>query len=144
MIAHEELWRGIVTAVPDGIWVVDPQGRTIFNNKRMAELLGAETESLSEQSCFECVFPEDLAEAQRQFAEGMAGNGEPFDFRLRRNDGSALWVSISCGPVADASGAIIGLLGLFSNITGRKLSDAKLHESEARFRQILRKDVFET
>lgn len=29
-------------AVPDGIWVVDPQGQILFNNKRMAELLGAE------------------------------------------------------------------------------------------------------
>ena len=136
MIAYEELWRVIVTAVPDGIWVVDPQGRTIFNNRRMAELLGADTESLSEQSCFECVFPEDLAEAQRQFAQGMAGKREPFDFRLRRNDGSALWVSISCGPVCDASGNIIGLLGLFSSITGRKLSEAKLRESEERFRNM--------
>lgn len=136
MIAYEELWRVIVTAVPDGIWVVDPQGRTIFNNRRMAELLGADTKSLSEQSCFECVFPEDLAEAQRQFAQGMAGKREPFDFRLRRNDGSALWVSISCGPVSDASGRIIGLLGLFSSITVRKLSEAKLRESEERFRNM--------
>ena len=136
MIAYEELWRTIVTAVPDGIWVVDLQGRTIFNNKRMAELLEADTESLSEQSCFECVYPEDLAEAQRQFAQGMAGTREPFDFRLRRNDGSALWVCISCSPVTDASGATIGLLGLFSDITGRKLSEAKLRESETRFRNL--------
>ena len=123
-------------AVPDGVWVVDPQGRTLFNNKRMAEILGAETESLSEQSCFECVFPEDLPEAQRQFAEGMAGRREPFDFRLRRNDGSAIWVSISCGPVADASGATAALLGLFSDITGRKLAEGKLRESEERFRNM--------
>jgi PAS domain S-box-containing protein len=136
MIAYEELWRGIVTAVPDGIWLVDPQGRTIFNNSRMAELLRADTDSLSEQSCFECLFPEDVEEAQRQFAQGMAGKREPFDFRLRRNDGSAVWVSISCGPLTDASGATTGLLGLFSDITGRKIAEAKLHESEERFRNL--------
>ena len=123
MITHEELWHRIVAAVPDGVWVVDPQGRTIFNNKRMAELLGAERDSLSEQSCFDCVFPEDMAEAQRQFAEGMAGKRTPFDFRLRRNDGSAIWVSISCGPVCDSSGDIVGLLGLFSDISERKRAE---------------------
>ena len=134
MITHEEMCSRVVTAVPDGIWVVDPQGRTLFNNKRMAELLGADTASLSEQSCFDCLFPDDLAEAQRQFAQGMAGSREPFDFRLRRNDGSAFWVSISCGPVYDASGVVVGLLGLFSDITGRKSAEAKMRESEERFR----------
>jgi PAS domain S-box-containing protein len=121
-------------AVPDGIWVVDPQGRTIFNNKRMAEILGADTESLSEQSRFDCVFPDDLAKAQRQFAQGMAGNRQPFDFRLRRNDGSSIWVSISCGPIFDDTGVVVALLGLFTDITERKLAEAKLRESEARLR----------
>jgi PAS domain S-box-containing protein len=134
MITHEEMCRRIVLAVPDGIWVVDPQGHTIFNNKRMAEILGADSESLAEQSCFDCVFPEDLSEAQRQFAQGMAGNRQPFDFRLRRNNGSQIWVSISCGPVLDASGAVVGLLGLFAEITERKLAEAKVRDSEERFR----------
>jgi PAS domain S-box-containing protein len=132
MITYEEMCRRIVLAVTDGIWVVDPQGHTIFNNKRMAEILGADTESLSEQSCFECVFPEDLPEAQRQFAQGMGGKRQPFDFRLRRKDGTAIWVSISCGPVSDASGVVVGLLGLFAEITERKLAEAKIRESEER------------
>jgi hypothetical protein len=136
MIADEEMCSRIVSAVPDGIWVVDPEGQTIFNNKRMAEILGAEIESLSGQSCFECVFPEDLPEAQRQFALGMAGNRQPFDFRLRRNDGSEIWVSISCGPVCDASGVVVSLLGLFAEITERKLAEAKIRESEERFRNM--------
>jgi PAS domain S-box-containing protein len=136
MTTHEEMCRRIVLALPDGVWVVDPLGKTIFNNKRMAEILGADTKSLSEQSCFDCVYPEDLSEARRQFAQGMAGNRQPFDFRLRRNDGSEIWVSISCGPVRDASGAVVGLLGLFAEITERKLADAKIRESEERFRNM--------
>jgi len=136
MITHDEMCRRIVLAVPDGIWVVDPQGQTIFNNKRMAEILGSGTESLSEQSCFDCIFPEDLPEAQRQFAQSIASNRQPFDFRLRRNDGSPIWVSISCGRVFDASGVVVGLLGLFSEITERKLAESKIRESEERFRNM--------
>jgi PAS domain S-box-containing protein len=136
MITYEEMCRRIVLAVPDGIWVVDPQGQSIFNNKRMAEILGAGTESLAGQSCFDCVFPEDLPEAQRQFAKGMAGNRQPFDFRLRRNDGSEIWVSISCGPVFDDSGVVMGLLGMFAEITERKRAEAKNSESDERFRNM--------
>src|SRR5215469_1960174 len=134
MITYDELWHRIVEAGSDGVWVADLQGRTLFNNKRMAELLGAETDSLAGQSCFDCVFPEDVPEAQRQFGEGVSGKREPFDFRLRRNDGSVIWVSISCGPVSDASGATVGVLGLFSDITKRKLAETKIRESEERFR----------
>jgi two-component system, cell cycle sensor histidine kinase and response regulator CckA len=121
--ATDEVYRRIVEAVPEGIWTVDTQGRTIFCNERMAEILGTDMESMPELSCFETVFPEDLAEAQRQFAVHMADDAPPFDFRLRRKDGSALWVSISCKPFHDDVGAAIGLLGLFTEITARRQSE---------------------
>lgn len=85
-----EAYRRIVEAVPEGIWAVDPQGWTIFSNRRMAEILGVDFESMPRQSCFGCVFPDDLEEAQRHFARTLAGDSRPFDFRLRRADGSPM------------------------------------------------------
>ena len=128
------MYRRIVEAAPEGIWIVDPQGRTIFSNRRMAEILGADFESMPQQSCFECVFPEELADAERHFARTLAGDRRPFDFRLRRSDGSPVWVSISCMSVSDDAGVPIGLLGLFTDITERKQSAAALQETEERFR----------
>jgi PAS domain S-box-containing protein len=120
------MYRRIVEAVPEGIWVVDPQGRTIFSNRRMAEILGTDFELMPEQSCFACVYPHELADAQRHFARTLAGDRRPFDFRLRRADGSPIWVSISCMPIRDAMGAPVGLLGLFSDITERKNAEEEL------------------
>jgi PAS domain S-box-containing protein len=136
MITAESIYPRIVSAVPDGIWIVDPQGYTIFNNKRMADILGSDNESLTNRHCFYCVFPEDLPEARRLLTQGIAGNQEPFDFRLRRNDGSEIWVRISCGPVSDGSGAVVGAIGLFTEITERKFAEARLRESEERFRNM--------
>ena len=126
MSVGEELYRRVVEAIPEGIWVVDPQGLTIFSNRRMAEILGANLEAMPKGSCFDSVFPEDLADAQRHFACGLAGDRGPFDFRLRRADGSPIWVSVSCMRVYNDAGDPIGLLGLFSDISERKRAEGAL------------------
>jgi PAS domain S-box-containing protein len=133
-IANEELYGRILKAVPDGIWVVSPEGRTVYCNERMAELLGTDVQTLQELSCFDPLFPDDVAQAQRHFELQMSGGGQPFEFRLRRVDGSAVWVRISCMPVTDKSGVSTGLLGLFTDINQRRHFEKALSESEERFR----------
>ena len=46
MTISDEMYRRIIEAVPEGIRVVDSKGKTIFSNRRMAEILGVDFESM--------------------------------------------------------------------------------------------------
>src|SRR5258708_14721255 len=134
--AGEQIRRLIVDNAREGIWTVDLEGGTTFCNGRIAAMLGTDGLSMAGRSCFEFVFPEDLPEARRQFLVKLRGDSEPFDFRLRRADGSAFWASISATALRDSSEAPVGLLALITDISGRRRAQLELERTRAHFRQL--------
>jgi PAS domain S-box-containing protein len=108
----------IALAVPrtqtDGIWIIDAEGRTVFANDSMAEILGTTAIELGGKDSFLYVFPEDLAAAQRLFATKQAGSPAPFHFRLRRANGSSIWVDVLGTPLRNAAGRFSGIVGTFT------------------------------
>ena len=50
MTQEHELYRQIVGSSVDGLWLVDPEGRTLYVNDRVGELLGRTTEEVTRLS----------------------------------------------------------------------------------------------
>jgi PAS domain S-box-containing protein len=98
----------------DGIWIIDSQARTTYVNDRMAEILGLSPSEIIGQDSLGYVFPEDAAHARRLFESKREGNAESFRFRLRRKDGSAVWVTVQGTPMFDDAGAFSGIVGTFA------------------------------
>ena len=104
----------LTTKLADGIWIIDSQARTLYANPAMAEILGTTTSALIGKPSFDYVFPEDVGAAQKLFESKQRGEAGPFHFRLRRADGSAVWVDVQGTPMNNASGEFIGIVGTFS------------------------------
>ena len=51
-------------------------------------------------------------------------------------DGKTIWLRTSKVPIRDAAGEVLGLLGVYEDITERKQSEERLSESEKRFRTV--------
>jgi PAS domain S-box-containing protein len=92
----------------DGIWIIDSDARTTYINQRMAEILGVCPEEILGVDSMEFIFPEDLKDAQRLFENKKSGDVGPFHFRLRRKDGSGVWVHVQGTPMYNAAGAFNG------------------------------------
>jgi PAS domain S-box-containing protein len=99
---------------PDGIWIIDADGQTVYVNEQMAEILKTSPSEMVGQTSFAYVFPEDVPSAQRLFQAKKRGGTEPFHFKLRCQDGSAVWVDVQGTPMHNAAGEFTGIVGTFS------------------------------
>ena len=65
------------------------------------------------------VSPEDVAKARRLFDAKMRGDTTPFQFKLRREDGSAVWVDVQGTPLFNAAGVFRGIVGYLQSDLGQ-------------------------
>jgi PAS domain S-box-containing protein len=98
----------------DGIWIIDAEAKTAYANERMAEILGTSPSEMGARPSFTYVFPEDVEAAQRLVDAKIRGDKNPFHFKLRRKDGSAIRVDVQGTPMHNAAGAFRGIVGTFS------------------------------
>src|SRR5262245_52514820 len=104
-------------ASKDGIWIIDVEGKTVFANLRMAEILGTSPSEMIGQNSFEYVYPEDLPAATRLFDAKAQGDARAFRFKLRCADGSAVWVDALGTPLYNPAGVFTGIVGTFATIS---------------------------
>ena len=98
----------------DGIWIIDADARTTYVNDRMAEILAVSPVEILGQNSLDYIFPEDADRAQGLFEAKKTGDANSFRFRLRRKDGSAVWVNVQGTPMYNAGGTFIGIVGTFT------------------------------
>jgi PAS domain S-box-containing protein len=131
----EEKFREMFENSTLGMYQTTPSGRMLKANPAMARILGylSPAELLAtvtdvEEEVYEN--PESRRELLRQLAEqGLAHN---FETRVRRRDGSLIWININARLIRNLEGHEQYYEGIIQDITERKLAEAALRESESR------------
>nr|WP_242072582.1 PAS domain S-box protein [Microcoleus sp. FACHB-68] len=131
----EERFRRIVETAGEGIWSVDADNKTTFINQKMADMLGYTVDEVMGQPMFAFMDEEGIAIATDKMELRRQRINEQHDFKFLRKDGSALWVIISSSALTDEQGRYAGALGMLTDITDRKETEAALVRSEQALRQ---------
>jgi PAS domain S-box-containing protein len=136
--ASEANARLIVETANEGIVHLDREGRILYANARMLELIGATMDQLRGCYAMESVHPEDREEHEARRRD-VVENGvrSQADVRLLRSDGAVLWIIASCSPIRNEQGEIVGSLSMVTDITDRKQMEEDLREKEERLRLAL-------
>ena len=124
----------IIDAIPDGVYGVDPRGRTVFVNRAAAALLGFEPHELIGRVPHQVMhhthadgtpYPADECPLYRASLEGREIRVEE-DLFWRR-DGSSFPVEYESHPLR-RDDAIVGFIVTFRDITARKKNEERLRE----------------
>lgn len=132
----EARYRGLFERVPIGLYSTTPEGEVVEANPALVALLGfADRKSLLGVNVRDLYV--NAEDRQRELAQiALEGVTTGFEMRLRRADGSAVWVRDHSRAVQDAQGQMIGYEGALEDITERKEAEERLEKSEALFRAL--------
>ncbi len=128
----EMLYHSLVEQLPQNIFRKDTNERFIFANSRFCETLERPLDQILGRTDFD-LFPPALArkyqaDDQRVMAEGRTLRATEKNVTP---DGTVHWVEVIKTPLRDASGAIVGIQGIYWDVTERKrLQDALAYERD--------------
>lgn len=136
LLDSEQRYRQLIERVPDGIYRSTPDGRFINVNSALVGMLGFN----SHEDLLSVNIPKDLffdpAERARLVEKLQKGEKSPSVIRLKKKDGSTIWVEDHGHLQCDAKGQPLYYEGVLRDITDRKVAEEELRESQEMLRSI--------
>jgi len=124
----EQRYRTLFENSVDGVYISTPEGKFIYVNPALVKMLGYE----SQEDLLSINIKKDLYFAESERPSPSERN-KPITTRLRKKDGTEIWVEIHSRVIFDDSGKAILYQGITRDITERRQAEKLIQESEARY-----------
>jgi PAS domain S-box-containing protein len=126
----EEKYRGIIEATEEGIWLSKPDGKTIFVNQKMVDMLGYSREEIIYRVGAEFMMKGQEETVTQTREELKKGRRIQQEIQFCRKDGSVLWTIANASPMFDDRGQHVSNLFMHTDITERKKAEEALRDSQ--------------
>jgi len=137
LVASQEQYKDLVEKAGIAIMIDDRDGNFQYMNERYAELLGYSLDEFAKQSIRTTVFPDDVDKVMRHHKNRIQGKKAPsrYEFRGVKKDGSLIYLEVDAQAIKKKN-KIVGTRCYLWNITGRKLAEEALKQSEEKYKTI--------
>lgn len=123
----EHKLRSLLKSMSEGLMKVSNDYVIEFVNERFCEMTGYEEDELLGRITFDLLFDDETVEfIKRRNERRLQGVYEHYELSLKKKSGEKLWVLVGGAPTHDGEGNIIGSMGVFTDITKRKLAEDRL------------------
>ncbi len=134
---REELYLSLLNSSVDAIVVYDMEGIPQYVNPSFTQIFGWTLPEIEGRPI--PFMPETERESSMKVIHGLIRDGTPcsgFETRRYTKDRRIIDISISASRCHDHEGNPVGLLVVLRDISGRKMSEKAIKESEERFRTL--------
>src|SRR5262245_48971921 len=128
---NQERYRRLLDAMPQCIWAADGDGHVNYWNRPGLAYCGLKPADVREESFWECLHPDDRAEAREHWQAGLR-SGAPFERQVRikrATDGSYRWHIARAVPEREPDGAIVGWIATATDIDDQKQAEEALRKA---------------
>ena len=133
-------FRHMADSSPQIVWIIDETGRAVYLNKQWSLYTGALLEATSpEKIAYDFVHPEDRPLTMQAWKRALENQGIfKVEHRVRSASGEFRWFLVRAELVSDPqSDSIKWWFGTSTDVHDRKLTEAALQKSEARYRTLV-------
>jgi two-component system sensor histidine kinase/response regulator len=136
---HRGMLEMILHTVPQGIFWKDTDGRYQGCNQAFSQITGLEADQVLGRTDQELPFPPGMAELYRAEDVSVIASGRSTGHFVHPTyRGSELrWTDVVKVPFKRETGEILGVLGVFEDVTERKLADEELSNYRLRLEQLV-------
>ncbi|WP_264321456.1 PAS domain S-box protein, partial [Zarconia navalis] len=133
----ERRYATLTAAVPVGIFRTDGEGNCIYVNQRWCEIAGLTSKEAEGTGWTKAVHRDDRDRVAAEWYRSAQAR-EPFrlEYRFETPAGKVAWVFGQAVGEQDENGNVVGYVGTVTDISDRKLAEAKLQEQEQFLRSI--------
>jgi PAS domain S-box-containing protein len=126
----ERQLRILADAVPQLVWMAEPDGRIFWYNQRWYEYTGTSPEQMEGWGWQSVHDPAVLPKVLERWRASIE-TGEPFEmeFPLKGADGAFRWFLTRVNPLRDSQGSIVRWFGTNTDVDGQRRTAEELREA---------------
>ncbi|WP_460794781.1 sensor domain-containing protein [Nocardioides pacificus] len=127
--SSESRYRAMADNADEGLWVATPQGRTLYVNDRMAEILGVPAEEIYARSVPDLLDPDHSSLVSQRLGARSTRGPERYELVYRHPDGGRRILQVAAAPLIDDEGIFEGSLAMVSDITASRRLEEELRRA---------------
>ncbi|MCX6150291.1 MAG: PAS domain S-box protein [Ignavibacteriales bacterium] len=127
LLESEEKFRSLVTQSPDGIFIVDLEGKFLSVNKVMCEMLKYSEDEFNSMKIWNIIPKEFFDQHKKRFEKILLGESQndAIEYVAVGKDGKKFWIEVRSAPYLKEN-KVSGFLGIARNVTERKQSEKEI------------------
>src|ERR1035437_4925297 len=125
----EQRYRSLVENQEYMVFRLDTSHNMTYASPAVEQVSGYQASEVTGAKFRQLIYPDDLPSLKANFLRRLAGDTEPYEYRIIDKTGAIRWVRVAARREMDGD-QVVGITGILSDITARKRAEEGLRDAK--------------